>query len=1003
MSAQPFRVGAGRSVDPARPLRFRFDGKDYDGFAGDTLASALLAHGVHHVARSFKYHRPRGILGAGSDDPAALVQLGRDPASTVPNVRATELELYDGLEAVPQNCWPSLSYDVGALNDLAARFLPAGFYYKTFMGPPGNWMTFERFVRAAAGMGRAPAGRDPDRYEHVNRHCEVLVIGGGPAGLVAARTAAASGARVVLAEETATFGGRLLAARSEGAVIEGRPAADWIASAVAELRVRPDVTLLERTCAFGYYDRNWVGLAESVQDHVAPAVRDPRLPRHRLWRVRAGTVILATGALERPLVFHGNDRPGVMLAGAVRTFLHRHGVLAGRRAVVFTNNDDAYTTAFDLVEAGADVAAVVDVRAAPNPALLDHAAGLGIEVRPASTLVATAGRRRVRSATVAPLGADGGLSGEPSDLACDLIAVSGGWSPNVALFSHSRGQLAYDPTIAAFRPARSWQAEHSVGAAAGTFSLAQALVEAASVAARATASAPPEPIDVVLPAPAVPYRVQEAWELPSALSPTRTRAFVDLQDDVTAKDLHLAVQEGYASVEHAKRYTTLGMGTDQGKTSGMNGFGIIAGALGKPMGEVGVTTYRPPYKPIPFGAVAGQHVGASFHPRRTTAMHDAHVEAGAIFEIVGDWLRPRVYPRDGEDFDAALQREARAARTDIGVLDASTLGKIDIRGPDAREFLNRVYTNAWLKLAPGRCRYGLMLNEDGMVFDDGVTACLADDHFHMTTTTGGAAGVLSWLEDYLQTEWPDLQVYLTSVTEQWAVAAICGPGSPKLVADLLDDIDPEPGAFPFMTWRAGHVSGVPVRVFRISFTGELAYEINVPARYGSWLWRLIMERGRAHGITPYGTEAMHLLRAEKGFVIVGQDTDGTVTPVDLGMEWAVKKSADFIGRRSLFRSDTARADRRQFVGLLTTEPAYVVPEGSQLIATPAEQEGRTPMIGHVTSSYFSPNLRRSIALALLDGGHGRHGETVYVARAEAAPAPALVTAPDFLGDVEGAR
>ncbi len=999
MTAQPYRLRASIMVEDAETVRFRFDGREYTGFKGDTLASALLANGVHMVARSFKYHRPRGILSAGSEDPAALVQVGRG-AETLPNTRATELEIYDGLEAFPQNCWPSLNFDIREVNDVFSRFMPAGFYYKTFF----NWMRVEGLIRKSAGLGVCPNAPDPDRYEHVNRHCDVLVVGGGPAGLAAARTVAATGARVILCEETQALGGRLLSEADGASKIDGIGARDWIAQVRQELEKAPDATVLTRTCCFGYHPDNWLVLEEAMQAHLPPNQRDDKLSMRRLWRVRAKQVVLASGAIERPLVFHGNDRPGVMLAGAVRTYIHRYGVTPGRKAVVFANNSSAWETAFDLLGAGAEVAAIIDTRAEPGEALLARARELDVPVKSSSTVVGSRGRKRVRSVAVQEMTTEGNLIGAPEKISCDLLAVSGGWSPNVALFSQSRGKLSYDAMIAGFRPFQSWQAERSVGAANGAFSLVDCLAEGAKAGADAAANAG---FDIDRPAaPAVSdspeFNISPAWMLPHAPSEGRSRAFVDLHNDVTASDLKMAVREGYRSVEHAKRYTTTGMGTDQGKTASVNAFGILSEVLERPIPEVGVTTFRPPFKPISFGAIAGQHVGENFHARRKTPMHDCHIEAGAEFEPVGDWLRARTYPKNGESVGQAVQRESLAARTDAGVLDASTLGKIDIKGPDAREFLNRVYTNDWMKLAPGRCRYGLMLNEDGMVFDDGVTACLADDHFHMTTTTGGAAGVLTWLEDYLQTEWPELKVYLTSVTEQWAVAAICGPKSREIVAELFDDIDPDPATFEFMSWREDHIDGIPVRVFRISFTGELSYEINIPARYGHWLWQQILEAGAPHRITPYGTDAMHLLRAEKGFVIVGQDTDGTVTPHDLGMSWAVKKSGDFIGRRSLSRSDTARDGRRQFVGLLSEEPSWVIPEGAQIIAGPQETLPRTLMIGHVTSSYFSPNLARSISLALIEGGLSRMGETVHVARPGLPPAAATIGGVNFLSEGEGA-
>ena len=993
---QQYRLDVGGRIDRRRPLGFTYDGAQYEGCAGDTLASALLANGIHLVGRSFKYHRPRGILAAGAEEPNALVQLGRG-GHTEPNARATQVELYDGLSAASQNCWPSVRFDLWALNNILGPLFPAGFYYKTFMWPQSWWQSvYERMIRRAAGLGRAPSQPDPDRYEHMHAHCDVLVVGAGPAGLMAALAAGRRGARVILADEQTALGGSLLAEPTD------HPSAAWLGALAAELESCAELRVLTRTTAFGYYDHNYLGLLERVADHLPPGAA-PHLPRQRLWKVRARQVVLATGALERPLVFAGNDRPGIMLAGAVRTYVNRYAVNPGRRAVVFTNNDSAYRTGLDLLRAGTGVS-VIDLRPSPQGSLPAEARAAGISILSGHAITGTKGRHRVTSVQVQRLSDTGDRVEDAAEsIPCDLLCVSGGWSPTIHLHSQARAAPRYDEERGMFLPGEPRQAERSAGACNGAFAL-RACLEQGAQAGRAAAQA--AGFTAELPEPPQLEEAKEAparttWLVPSGRPVQRSKMFVDLQNDVTAGDIQLALGEGYRSIEHVKRYTTAGMGTDQGKTANVNALGIVSGTTGQPIAAVGVTTFRPPYTPVSFGAIVGRNCGAMFDPARRTPMHAWHEAHGAVFEDVGQWKRPWYYPEPGEDMAAAVAREVRAARAGIGILDASTLGKIDLQGPDGAELLGRVYTNAWSQLPIGRCRYGLMLGEDGMVFDDGVTTRLGEHHFLMSTTSGGAARVLAWLEEWLQTEWPELKVYCTSVTEQWATIAISGPDSRQLLAELVEDIDVAAETFPHMSMREARVCGVPARVFRISFTGELGFELQVPASYGLPVWEACIQAGAKYAITPFGTEAMHVLRAEKGYIIAGQDTDGTVTPYDLGMDWIVsQKKPDFIGKRSLARADTQKAGRKQLVGLLPDQLSELLEEGAQIVADPHQRIPMT-MIGHVTSSYMSPNLGRSFALGLVRDGRARVGEKLYVPMLDRTIA-VTVTEPAFF-DKEGAR
>ncbi len=958
MSRQKFRNRSGGHIDRAQPLNFTFNGRRLTGYQGDTLASALLANGLRLIGRSFKYHRPRGIIGSGVEETNALVQLNTG-ARTEPNLQATRIELYDGLVAESQNCWPSVGFDIGAIVSLFGRFLPSGFYYKTFKWPTQLWPSYEHVIRHIAGMGRTPIEPDPDTYAHRYAHCDVLVAGGGPAGLSAALDAGRSGARVIVADDGADFGGML---RSQRNTVDGQPAAEWIADAVAELQTMPEVTLLPKTMVASYYDHNMLVLNQRLADHQ---------PRQRLWQVRAKQVVLATGAIERPLVFANNDRPGVMLASAAQTYVNRDAVRPGERCVVFTNNSSAYAAAVDLDTGGVEVAAIVDARTDVPASDIGAATDAGIKVIANHAVVTVRGRRAVKGVSVMQLGPSGEtVQGQPIEIFCDLLCMSGGWTPSVHLFSQSRGKLRYDPELTTFVPDQSFQAERSVGGAAGIFSHQ----------------------------PESPLRPLWAVPLPNG---THGKRFVDIQNDVTVDDIALAHREGYRSVEHLKRYTTLGMGTDQGRTSNINGLAIIAGLRGEDIPAVGTTTFRAPFSPITLGAVAGDAVGEHLVPTRRSPMHRWHQEAGAPFVTAGQWLRPQCYPQSLESLPRAIAREARHVRERVGIVDVSTLGKIDLQGPDAAEFLNRVYVNRFDKLAVGRCKYGLMLRDDGHVYDDGTVTRIAEQRFLITTTTTHAGGVMSHLEYFSQVVWPDLDIQMISVTDDWAAIAIAGPESRRVLERVTDDIDVSNDALKFMGYREGSIAGAPARLMRISFSGELAYEINVPADAGLDVWTALFKAGGDLDIIPYGTEAMGILRIEKGHV-TGAELNGRVTADDLGFGAMMASGKPFIGDRLARREALTSPDRKQLVGLIPVDHRQRVPRGAQLVADPTEPPP-VAMIGEVTSNCDSPSLGHPIALGLLLRGRERHGEVVHAHSPLTDETVAVtVTEPVFI-DPEGER
>ncbi len=985
----------GRLIDRSRAMTFSFNGRTMRGYKGDTVAAALLGAGQVLVGRSFKYHRPRGIVTSGPEEPNALLGLG-DGKTFEPNARATTTELYDGLETQSQNHWPSLEFDVGAVNSKLWRFFPAGFYYKTFTWPRAFWKhVYEPVIRMSAGLGKPPKARDADHYEHFHAHVDVLVIGGGIAGLTAALAAGRAGAVVLLVEQTAHWGGR---APVDGAEIDGKPAEDWVAGTVAALEALPNVRLRTRTIGSGVYDHGYTLLDERVTDH-AP---DHSRPRHRLWKVRAAQIVTATGAIERPLSFAGNDIPGVMLASAVRDYVVNFGVAPGDRTVVVTNNDDGYRTALALKNAGLEVPTVLDARADATGPLAEETRGQGIRVLSGKGIASVEGPKSVTKVQVCE---QNGAGDVVEEIDCDCVAMSGGWSPVVHLWSHCGGKLLWSDEQAHFAPDPSRGPTGAdgkpfvltAGMASGEMTTLDVLSDAhrAGVAAAeaightGVSDAPGANVEEVQP-------IAPVWKMPAnAPYKLKAKSWLDYQNDVKVTDVELAAKEGFESVEHAKRYTTLGMATDQGKLSNINGLAILSGELKAAIPDVGTTTFRPPYTPLVMGAIAGEARAELFQPVRQTPVHDWHEANGAHWEPVGHWRRPYAFPEAGESVEDAVSREVLAVRNKVGLLDASTLGKIVVKGPDAGKFLDMLYTNMMSTLKPGKCRYGLMCSENGFLSDDGVVARIDDDTWLCHTTSGGAERIHAHMEEWLQTEWWDWKVYVANVTEHYAQLAVAGPKAREVLEALKPDFDVSKDNFPFMAWNAGALGNLPVRVFRISFSGELSYEIAVPASQGRALWEKLLEAGKPHGITPYGTEALHILRAEKGFIMIGDETDGTVIPQDLGLHWAIsKKKDDFIGKRAQQRDHMTDPLRWKLVGLETVDGS-VLPDGAYAVDDGETANGQKKTQGRVTSTYHSPTLNRGIAMGLVERGPDRMGEVIDFPEIDGTVVKAKIVDPVF--------
>ncbi len=968
--SQEFRLDNVGMINRDKKISFKFNGKKYFGYEGDTIASALIANGVHLVGRSFKYHRPRGFFGAGVDEPYAILQLERNNERD-PNIRATEQEIFEGLEVKSVNCWPSVNFDIGAINNFLKMFFPAGFYYKTFMWPPSFWYKFyEPFIRMAAGFGEASTKHDKERYEHKYEYCDLLITGSGPSGLASAYAAAKNGARVILAEDKPRYGGSLL---TSDVNIGNQTGVEWSEKIIAELKSMPNVVVKNRSQVFGYYDHNMLVMSERISDHLPKTQK--YLPKQRLWYIRAKEVLISSGSIERPLVFGNNDTPGVMLSSAAKEYMKVYGVLVGKKPLIFTNNDSGYETAIEFKKNGI-TPIILDSRKEPSSDIITDAKNLNIEVRFSHVVVAAKGYKKVKSADISKISDDKKDLLNIENIKCDCICVSGFWTPSIHLASQSGNKSEFNEKIDAFVPNKSKQKENTIGSANGLFTLEETIKDAFDKGFNVSNKITDKNNKISIPAIVEKKSTKhdKFWCVPLPKGKSYKR-FLDFQNDVAVTDIELALREGFRSIEHVKRYTTLGMATDQGKTSNLNGLQLVSDIENKVVPQVGHTTFRPPYTPVSIGAIVGREVGKHSKPTRKSPMHDWHEKNNAVFVDAGVWLRPRFYKQGNENLFEASKREAKNVRQNVGVCDVTTLGKIDVKGPDAAEFLNRVYTNAWLKLPVGKARYGVMLREDGIVMDDGTTTRISENHYHMTTTTAQAANVLSHLEYYLQLVWPELNVNVVSTTEQWAGAAIAGPNSRKLLEKLFPKKDVSNEALPFMGYTEGNLLGVNAKIFRISFSGELAYEINVESDYGNFMWEKIIEIGKQFGIQPYGTEALSTLRIEMGHV-AGSELDGRTIPYDNSLDGLVSKKKDFIGKRSLGKSAFVAEDREKIVGVVPLDKKTSIPEGSYIVKDP-KAVLPNPKLGHVSASCWSVEYDNPFSLAIIKDGKNMIGEKLY--------------------------